>query len=140
MNILYHHRTQAKGVEGVHISEIVKALRDLGHNVDVVSPYGVNARDKETLQRENSVKPNKIYTGISKFFPEFCFEILELLYNFKAAKLMRALSKNKKYDLIYERYAIFNCSGVKFAKKHKIPIILEVNSLSGYFSLIIVFF
>ena len=42
LNILYHHRTQGRGAEGVHITSIVKALNELGHNVKVLSPAGVD--------------------------------------------------------------------------------------------------
>lgn len=115
MNILYHHRTQGKGVEGVHINEIVKALNSLGHQVDIVSP---------------ETKPNSAHSFISKFLPEIFFEALEIFYNFVAAKKMDRLLAEKRYDFIYERYAIFNWAGVRTAKKYKIPIILEINYTS----------
>ena len=38
MDILYHHRTQGTGAEGVHIAYIIKGFRDLGFDVHVVSP------------------------------------------------------------------------------------------------------
>ncbi len=69
MNILYLHRTQAKGVEGVHITETVKALTGLGHYVDIVAPSGISQTNKE-----DAVASNRIYSFISKFFPEICFE------------------------------------------------------------------
>ena len=42
MNILYHHRTQGKGGEGVHIRGVINGLRKLGHNVLIISPPGVD--------------------------------------------------------------------------------------------------
>ena len=42
LNILYHHRTQGRGAEGVHIVSIVHALEKLGHRVTVLSPSGVD--------------------------------------------------------------------------------------------------
>jgi len=36
VNILYHHRTRARDVEGVHIRGMIQGLRHLGHEVDVV--------------------------------------------------------------------------------------------------------
>jgi putative intracellular protease/amidase len=42
MDILYHHRTQGTGAEGVHIAYIIKGFRDLGFNVHVVSPNGAD--------------------------------------------------------------------------------------------------
>lgn len=37
LRILYHHRTQGKGAEGNHIVSVVTALRELGHEVRVLS-------------------------------------------------------------------------------------------------------
>ena len=37
LRILYHHRTQAEDAQGVHISEIVRAFRELGHDVKMAS-------------------------------------------------------------------------------------------------------
>ena len=44
MNILYHHRTQGRGAEGVHIMSIVNALESLGHDVTLLSPPGIDPR------------------------------------------------------------------------------------------------
>ena len=38
MKILYHHRTRSKDGQYVHISELIGALRRLGHEVVVVAP------------------------------------------------------------------------------------------------------
>lgn len=40
MKILYHHRTQGEEPESVHIASMVKALRDLGHEVVLLGPTG----------------------------------------------------------------------------------------------------
>ena len=37
MRIVYHHGTQAEDAQGVHINEMVKAFRGLGHEVNMVS-------------------------------------------------------------------------------------------------------
>ena len=37
MKILYHHRTRAEDAQGIHINEMVKAFRDLGHEVEIVA-------------------------------------------------------------------------------------------------------
>jgi glycosyltransferase involved in cell wall biosynthesis len=134
MNILYHHRTQGKGVEGVHIREMARALTQLGHQVDILSPSGLKnegTRDEACLpDRQGRGTKSKIYSIISKILPEFCFEILEIFYNFIAITRMKKVLEQKKYGLIYERYAIFNWSGIKAAKRYHIPIILEVNYTS----------
>jgi hypothetical protein len=125
MKILYHHRTQCKGVEGVHIREVAGALTGLGHQVDILSPAGLESFSEETIS-----KPKKMHSFISRFMPEIGFELLEILYNFSAEKKLASALSEKHYDLIYERYAIFNWSGVKIAKRFNIPIILEINYTS----------
>lgn len=102
-------------------------MTELGHEVDILSPAGL---DNEWTRHEGRKTKNRIYTILSRILPEFCFEILEIFYNFTATIRMRGLLAQKEYDLIYERYAIFNWSGVKIAKKYRIPIILEVNYTS----------
>ena len=37
MKILYHHRTLADGAEGIHIEEMVRAFRELGHEVEALA-------------------------------------------------------------------------------------------------------
>lgn len=131
MNILYLHRTQGKDVEGVHIYEVVKALCNLGHRVTVVSPGGVEefGNDKDGI-RVQGRKDTGVFTVVSKYVPEICFELAEILYNFAAYNRISKILKEKKYDFIYERYAIFNWAGVKAAKKRNIPILLEINYTS----------
>lgn len=128
LKILYHHRTQGKGVEGVHIGEMVRAWRELGHGVDLVGPVEDAIQGKE---RQKGFSLNKyIYKIISRHMPEIFFEFFEIFYNFSAGKKIRKAFRYKGYDLLYERYAIFNWCGVREAKRVKIPVILEVNYTS----------
>ena len=136
LNILYHHRTQGRGAEGVHIMSIANALEKLGHRVTIVSPPGVDPRtsagnapvDKSNVDTSGL---NSIWKFISKNIPNFMFELIEMAYNFPSMlALERELSK-QSYDLIYERYAFFMISGAIKAKKYNIPLILEANEVSG---------
>jgi glycosyltransferase involved in cell wall biosynthesis len=133
MNILYHHRTQGKTVEGVHIREVVKALRALGHTVFIVSPPGIDpfadiGMDDKQLKKQ---LVSRFLYWLSRHIPQFGFEIMEAGYNIIAYRNISKILKKQKIDLIYERYAFFNMAGVKAAKNHHIPIILEVNEVSG---------
>ena len=38
MKILYHHRIASKDGQYVHVEEIIKAMRELGHDVIIVAP------------------------------------------------------------------------------------------------------
>lgn len=121
MNILYHHRTQASGAAGHHIREMVKAFRDLGHSVDIVSPPGVKGSFEKNL---GSQKKNRYA------IPQFLFELFEIFYNFVAFVKLQGQLKKKKYSLIYERYAIFNVAGILAAKINHKPIIIEASFTS----------
>jgi hypothetical protein len=46
MHILYHHRTAGDRVEAVHILGIVRALRAMGHTVEISSPPGCDPERK----------------------------------------------------------------------------------------------
>ncbi|MFA5014854.1 MAG: glycosyltransferase family 4 protein [Actinomycetota bacterium] len=133
MNILYHHRTQGKGGEGVHIREITNALKDLGHTVIVVSPPAIDIFAEITAQSQNPKKTGlaNMWDWISRNLPQLVFELVEICYNISAYyKLKQALKKNR-IDFIYERYAFFCFAGTLLAKKYAIPLILEVNEISG---------
>ena len=76
MKILYHHRTQGGGAEGVHIREIVTAFRSLGHEVNLISPPGVDPFSVDHTQK--SEKSTKV-SLLKKFIlalPQIVFEFL----------------------------------------------------------------
>ena len=136
LNILYHHRTQGRGAEGVHIASIVKALESLGHRVTVLSPPGVDPLSSAGVAPvdKSDVKTSGIHSVwkiISKQVPNFAFEIIEIIYNFPALwRLQKSLAADN-YDLIYERYAFFMIAGALMAGKFRISLVLEVNEASG---------
>jgi len=122
MNILYHHRTQGKGAEGVHIREIVHELNKLSNEVYVVSPPGVDIHPAVL---------GGLWKSVGRFCPQLIFELCEISYNFIGLRNLRKVLRKKNIDFIYERNAFFCWAGVSSAKKYHIPIILEVNEVSG---------
>ncbi len=46
-------------------------------------------------------------------------------------EIYREFCKKQKIDFIYERYAFYCRAGVKAAKDRRIPVVLEVNEISG---------
>ncbi|RLI54347.1 MAG: hypothetical protein DRP09_13335 [Candidatus Thorarchaeota archaeon] len=130
MKILYNHRTRGKGVEGVHIRSIVNALRKLGNEVYVISPPGVDPMNPIAKIRRKSII-NRIWDWISARMPQIGFEILELSYNLFGYWRIRKAFEDHPIDAIYERYAFFGWIGTYMAKKKDVPIILEVNEVSG---------
>ena len=136
LKILYHHRTQGRGAEGVHITSIVQALEQMGHYVKVLSPPGVNPLSSagNAPVDKSEVKTSGISTlwkMISTHLPNFIFELLEIVYNIPSSIRLEKELSTTSYDLIYERYAFYMISGAWKAQKYAIPLVLEANEVSG---------
>jgi glycosyltransferase involved in cell wall biosynthesis len=128
MNIIYHHRTQGRGVEGVHIREIVNAWKRDGHDVDIIEPPKVSALEEQDQRSAAETSLTKtLYKYISRYVPEIAFEVFEIIYNFTSAGRLRKLLAGKRYGFLYERYALFNWSGMREAKRAGVSAVLEVN-------------
>lgn len=124
-NIIYFHRTHSTLAERTHILGVVQGLIDLGHNVYVVSPWGVDIWD-QGKDKSSKFLP-KLWKFISKYSPQILFEIFEILYNLDAYFRLHRIIKTKKIDFIYSRYAVNMFIDVYLSKKYGIPILLEVN-------------
>lgn len=124
--VLYHHRTQGKAVEGVHIRGIADALKAEGVAVDVISlpgadPYSSPKAMSPTQQARPWMK------WVTKL-PEPFFELAELAYNLVAGwRIRQYLNAHRDVELIYERYSLFMFITVLIARARGIPIILEIN-------------
>ena len=124
--VLYHHRTQGKAVEGVHIRGVTDALRGYGAQVDVISLPGADpyAPDKGISP---TVQTNALAKIISRL-PEPLFELVELAYNLVVAGRISAyLRKHPDVTFIYERYSLYLFATTIVARWRRIPIIIEVN-------------
>jgi glycosyltransferase involved in cell wall biosynthesis len=122
MKILYHHRTRATDAQRVHILEIVQAFRGLGHQVEIVSLVetdGAQRMDREVAE----VGWKKVISRIP-----FAHEAVQLGYNLVGFPLLLSKTLAVKPDFIYERYSLFNFTGVLVARLTGRPLILEVNS------------
>lgn len=120
MKILYHHRIASKDGQYVHVDEIIKALRALGHEVIIVAP---NVAENSDFGSDGGW----VDTLKSKL-PKWLYEILEFSYSFYAFfKLCNAIIRHKP-DVIYERCNIFLPAGIWAKKLFKLPLQLEVNS------------
>jgi glycosyltransferase involved in cell wall biosynthesis len=136
LRILYHHRTQGRGAEGVHITSIVHALERMGHEVTVLSPAGIDplASAGAAPVDKSRVPTRGVQTAwkwISRYLPNALFELAEMGYNFAAARRLERELAAGRYDIVYERYAFFLVAGALKAAKHKVPFILEANEVSG---------
>ena len=124
--VLYHHRTQGKAVEGVHIRGITDALRAEGVTVDIISLPGADPyASPKALSPTKQARPwMKWVTSL----PEPLFELAELGYNAVAGWRIRVyLNAHRDVDLIYERYSLYMFVAVMIARARRIPVILEIN-------------
>jgi len=135
MKVVYHHRTRGEGAEGAHIRGVVHGLRELGHEVDIVSFPGADPEAKQVAKPAMTAEPSQARSKSplsrlaewTKNAPQYVFEWFELLYNLIAFKNLYQTAKNKQSELIYERYSLFMVAGILVAKFRGIPIVLEIN-------------
>lgn len=124
--VLYHHRTQGKAVEGVHIRGVTDALRAEGVTVDVISLPGADPyASPGAMSPTRQARP---WMGLVTRLPEPMFELVELAYNLVAGWRVAAwLRRNPDVDFVYERYSLFMYATVWLARRRGVPVILEVN-------------
>ncbi|WP_221074904.1 glycosyltransferase family 4 protein [Agarivorans aestuarii] len=134
MKVLFHHRTRGRGAEGVHIRGVVKGLRELGHKVSILSLPGADPEEElVTPKPQQAAKPpakKSLFSRLAeltKHTPEFVFELFELAFNVLAWLRLRKTVKEQQIEFVYERYSLFMFASVWWAKRHNIPIVLEIN-------------
>lgn len=120
MKILYHHRTVSRDGQDVHITELINALRERGHEVVVVAPS--MRKDAEFGAESSSVD------WIKKYIPRALYEILEFGYSLVAYRQLRRAVRQHKPDILYERYSLYLLAGKWLKATHGLPMLLEVNS------------
>ncbi len=136
LRILYHHRTQGRGAESVHIGSIVRALEAMGHHVTIAGPPAVDARATEGMAPvdKSSVGTRGIgslWKWVSRHLPAPLFELAEIGYNLVAWWRLRKILSAQRYDLIYERYAFYLIAGAWMARRRGIRFVLEANEVNG---------
>jgi len=133
VNILYHHRTQGRGAEGVHIKGIVRGFELQGHCVILLSPPGVDPLKSagQYIYGSSASVLSRFWKAVSRGCPQIVFEGIELSYNFfHIFRLRRVLSRGK-IDFVYERYAFFLWASAALCRWYKVPFIVEVNEIAG---------
>jgi glycosyltransferase involved in cell wall biosynthesis len=127
MRILYHHRTRGRHVEGVHIRGIVHALRNLGHEVSVLSFPGADPEHEHEAKTQQAPASRGWMARLVTRMPGVLFEFLELGYNFVTLVRMGSAFRRIRPQLIYERYSLFLFATVCMARRRGIPLVLEIN-------------
>ncbi len=120
MKILYHHRTRSKDGQNVHIEELIAALRRRGHEVIVVAPPAMEAAEFG----DDGGMIARLKTHLPKAF----YELLEFGYGLVAYRRLKAAMRRHRPDVLYERYNLYLLSGVRLARRYRLPFLLEVNA------------
>jgi glycosyltransferase involved in cell wall biosynthesis len=121
MKILYSHRTKSADGQYVHIRALTDALRARGHELIMAGPDDRGSAATRKLENGGGV-------GAKSWLPRPVYEIAELGYSVPAyLRLARAFAAGRP-EILYERYNLFYHSGVRLARAHRLPFLLEVNA------------
>jgi glycosyltransferase involved in cell wall biosynthesis len=120
MRIVYSHRINSHDGQGVHVEELVRALRAAGHEVIVVGP---SFYDEAEFGGES-----RLVALIRRLLPGVLSEFAELAYNIPAYFRLRAAWRAEKPDFVYERCNLYFLAGAWLARRHGARLFLEVNS------------
>jgi glycosyltransferase involved in cell wall biosynthesis len=127
LTILYHHRTQGGGVEGVHIRGVANAWRRQGHRVEIAGPPGT---DPDSQSTTSASRPT-LLARLAKHAPRLCFELMEVAYSLVATWGLWRRLRRSRYDLVYERFAFMNIAGALASRWCGVPFVVEVNYTSA---------
>lgn len=157
MHVLYHHRTTGQDAQGIHIQEILRAFHALGHTTELVSfadrkrrqsgtppsanPHASTRREGAHALRQPAGDQLEVpaarggeryrwLAGLRNL--GIVYEAAELGYNLWGLWALARAVRRRRPVLLYERYSLFNVSGVLVSKLWRIPMVLEVNAPLAY--------
>ena len=132
MNILYYSPNPEQDMAddtgyGRHQREMISALRELGHEVDVV-----NITSGATGDTENG-KSQDHRSSLKQIIPAIIWSTLRdikriLIDRFRSTPILEEALNNKEYDVIYERSNYLLISGLRAAQRRNMPLVLEINA------------
>jgi glycosyltransferase involved in cell wall biosynthesis len=120
MRIVYSHRINSHDGQGVHVEELVRALKNAGHEVIVVGP--------SFYERAAFGGESRMVAQVRKLLPGVLGEFAELAYNIAAYRRLKAAYLREKPDFVYERCNLYFLAGAWLARRHGARLFLEVNS------------
>jgi glycosyltransferase involved in cell wall biosynthesis len=129
-------RLLGKSGASAHLNHTVRALRKLGHAVDVFS-VSPDAEDAQARQQGVHHVAMLGFTGTAAMLLEqeeaglpghLSREWRRLLYSEYCQHALLAPLRAFEPDVIYERYSLFSYGGIALARRFGIPHVLEVNA------------
>ncbi|RBP65676.1 glycosyltransferase involved in cell wall biosynthesis [Brevibacterium sanguinis] len=103
----------------VHVQEIVRAMRGLGHEVSVFCTRRDSHVPADLADLDVTCLP--VLRGLDAGQREI--ELLAL-----SESLAEAALDQGPFDLVYERYSLFSTAGATLAEHLRVPLVLEVNA------------
>jgi glycosyltransferase involved in cell wall biosynthesis len=128
VKIVYHHRTRAGDAQGIHIAEIQRAFRERGHQVIEVALVEAGAEAKAASDGGRPSGLSRLADGLARHLPAAVREGMELAYNLVAYRRLARVLRRERPDFLYERYAANTFAGLAAARRHGVPLVLEVNA------------
>lgn len=117
---------------GTHMREMIKAFKELGHDVETLIMGGEDRVETIGSNEDDLSGGTNIKDFIKSFSSQYIWYTLRdlrlILFDKKAEKELKTIVKVYKPDLIYERCNYLQLSGIKVADKYEIDHALEVNS------------
>jgi glycosyltransferase involved in cell wall biosynthesis len=102
---------------------MANAFAELGHDLEIVSLVSTDAGIENAARDAGNAQWQKIVRRIP-----FAYELVQFGYNLIGIPLLAARLVAKRPDFVYERYSLFNFTGVLVARLFGKAIVLEVNS------------
>jgi len=124
----------------VHVRAMIRALGNLGHEVTALGscvsrpewvgcqttakivPCGITHLNRSL--RSAIRKGDKVLCRPLRHFPD----AVRLLHNAAFFRKAEALLRRFSPDFIYERYSLWGITGLRLAKRYRVPLALEVNA------------
>ena len=117
----------------IHVRAVADALTGRGHELSVLT-----ARPGERAGRhrwpvvdvgyDRGLKELKRSMVAAGGDPQLARETYAMLLNLRADEALEELERRQPLDAIYERYSLWSWAGLRFARRHRKPLILEVNA------------
>jgi glycosyltransferase involved in cell wall biosynthesis len=122
------------GGSSIHVQEMVRALRALGHDVTLYSrnpgsePQAEGGIRFVPLDGLAGEAMRAMARDTAELDPHLHREISRLYYSEYAKQTLLPFLTADRPDIIYERYSLFSYAGVEIAAALGVPLLLEVNA------------
>ena len=116
MRILYFYRGLVRSTQRIHIYGMIRAWRNLGHEVLECFPLSASADGTSATA-----------TRVRRL-PLLLRNLAQIYADRPARKALERAQHDFQPDFIYERYALFSKCAGDIARRAGIPLVIEVNS------------